>query len=457
LIHLFLSPLAMLKSGFILSFGATAGIIFLYNPLQRLFKLESFISKRTDVGFVSFIKRRIPQLIASSLLITAAAQLAILPAIVHFFGAQSVWSFLVNLLAAPLAMCGYIISITATLLNFAPLAVAGDFIFTLLTFWVRICSSLPMATLRIARFPLWLTLICILICLLSSDLSIIKQKFRSFMPLFILVAALISNLIAALSLNGCSIVFLDAGQADCAVIRTEGRVYLIDTGDSYTPAADYLSAMNYAPDAVFLSHPHTDHAGGLNNILDVCTPGIIYTSPNWHLYDIDESISESLLRAQAQGSQIVCISEGESIHLSDKTLLQVLSPSAGFSANSANDDSLILLLEHGNASALFLGDAQTSVSIDHLSDIDVLKVAHHGATDGLNAQFLARTTPSVAFIPVGYNNYGHPAGKTLDLLKSSGARVYRSDMHGAVTCRLDPDGSITVQPYFSSEDIHGLE
>jgi len=108
------------------------------------------------------------------------------------------------------------------------------------------------------------------------------------------LAVFISNGCALLSSRECSLVFLDAGEADCAVIRTEGKVYLVDTGDEYSPAADYLSAMNYKVDGVFLSHCHSDHAGGLADILKVTTPETIYISENGDHFEVDPEIFGSI-------------------------------------------------------------------------------------------------------------------------------------------------------------------
>lgn len=457
LISLIFRPFAILESSFILSYGATAGIVFLCNPLLRLVHADKFVEENTNVGlFVKGIKGILSKII-SSLVVTAAAQLAILPAVVHFFGAQPLWSFLVNLIAAPLAMLGYVLSIFATLLNSAQLAVIPDFLFGLLTRFVGVFSRLPLATVRIARFPLWLLLLCFTALFLSSDLCRLNRRVRSFLPLFVLIAIPVSNLCSHLGTIGCSIVFLDAGQADCAVIRSEGKVYLVDTGDSYTPAADYLSAMNYDVGGIFLSHSHTDHAGGLQEILEICTPETIYISENWYDFEIDETVSLALETALEKGSVIQSLSAGDEVRLSGKTLLQVLSPIAGISANSANEDSLILRVSYGESSAVFTGDAPTSVCLDKIGDVDLLKVGHHGASDGLNAQLLSELSPSVAVIPVGYNNYGHPAPQTLELLKAAGAQIYRTDENGAITCRLREDGSLVVQAHQTSEVGNGLE
>lgn len=457
LVCLLLRPSFILDSGFILSYSATAGIIFLYEPLQRLFHVHGYLAKPTDVGFVSLFTERLPRWIISTLLLSLAAQLALLPAIVHFFGAQPLCSFAINLIATPLTMIGYILSLFATLFQFKPLALAADGCFSLLNASVRFFSESPIASLRIARYPLWLVLLCAVIVFLASDLCRLGKRLRSVLPLLILFTALISSLFPILAARGCSIVFLDAGEADCAVVRTEGKIYLIDAGDAYTPAADYLSAMNYELEGVFLSHCHTDHALGLSKILEICTPKRIYLSENWNHFAVGEEVSAVIEKAVRRGSQLVALSVGDKISLSDKTLLQVLSPSAGFSTTLANEDSLILRIEYGQSSAMFCGDAPASIVSGKVGDIDLLKVAHHGANDSVNAALLAELTPSVAVIPVGRNAYAHPSADALSLFEVAGAQVWRTDLHGAVSCRLKQEGGVVVRPYQAPEVANGLE
>jgi len=270
------------------------------------------------------------------------------------------------------------------------------------------------------------------------------------LPLVVIAAFPISNLCAMTTTLGASVVFLDAGQADCAVLRTQGRVYLIDTGDDYSPAADYLSAMNYVPDGIFLSHLDSDHAGGLAEILEVCRPGKIYLSCHWANYGISEGVLTALGTAQDMGCEFEWLSAGDALALSEKTFLKVLNPMAGFSPASANDDSVVLYISYCDTGMLFSGDASAYYMPEELPDIDFLKVAHHGSARSLSADFLEKTSPSLAVISVGAgNSYGHPRQETLDLLDAADICVMRTDQSGMITCRLHKDGRIEARPYLS--------
>jgi competence protein ComEC len=76
---------------------------------------------------------------------------------------------------------------------------------------------------------------------------------------------------------------------------------------------------------------------------------------------------------------------------------------------------------------------------------DVLKVGHHGSRTSSSREFLAAVSPKEAVISVGRRNrFGHPHVSTLDALASCGARVWRTDIRGAVTVTTDGE-SIDVR------------
>ncbi len=459
LIYLFIRPTAILDAGFVLSFSASAGICLLYEPITHLLHADTLLHSRRRNG-IKGLFRRAKIWIVRMLISTLAAQLAVLPAVIHFFGTQPLFSVLVNLLAVPLAMGAYILAFIGALSGLPPIAAVGDALFGLLTDCVAFFGRLPLSTLRIARFPFWLVLLCAAILLLSSGLARIPIRIRRFLPLAVLAAVFVSNGCSALTRMGCSIVFLDAGHADCAVLRTEGKVYLFDTGDPYSPAADYISAMNYPVEAVFLSHMHIDHAGGLAQLLEVQPPKRIYISANWDAYEAEEGVNEALEAARAMGCEILPLSAGDTLQLSEETFLQVYAPTAGIYAAAANDDSLVLRIEYRGTSALFTGDASAKAVADRVSDVDLLKSGHHGAADSLSAELLLKTTPSAVIIPTGYNNYGHPSEETIGLLNRAGIRYFDTDDCGAITCRFRENGYFTIDTYLNpeiSEAAHGLE
>lgn len=107
--------------------------------------------------------------------------------------------------------------------------------------------------------------------------------------------------------------------------------------------------------------------------------------------------------------------------------------------DNENDNSNVIYLELGTLKTLFMGDASTKVETDllkqyQLSDIDILKVGHHGSKTSTSRKLIDVITPQYALISVGKNNrYGHPDKQVLNRLKQS--KIYRTDEHGSVVIR----------------------
>ena len=153
----------------------------------------------------------------------------------------------------------------------------GDFVLLCSTQLTRLCAALPLNALALPPFPLWLTLPFAAALVAVSPLTRLRKSARcallAVLPALACVAALLPGP------QGLQIAFLDAGQADAAVVLAEGDAYLVDVGLEGGPVNDYLAHIGCAPKAVFLSHPHTDHAGGLRTLLEEYVPETIYIPP----------------------------------------------------------------------------------------------------------------------------------------------------------------------------------
>jgi competence protein ComEC len=87
-------------------------------------------------------------------------------------------------------------------------------------------------------------------------------------------------------------------------------------------------------------------------------------------------------------------------------------------------------------------DAQQAMLANHEPvTAEVLNVPHHGAGTSIQPFFQA-VHDTVAVVSVGPNTYGHPVPRTLDWLRESGARVFRTDRSGTVVIRFEPPGLV---------------
>jgi competence protein ComEC len=124
--------------------------------------------------------------------------------------------------------------------------------------------------------------------------------------------------------------------------------------------------------------------------------------------------------------------------------VQVLFPPRDWSvgARPQNNDSMVLRVSYGDSSVLLEGDAEKQVerriAALHHPSANLVKVGHHGSANATTPELIASARPQFAIISVGSgNSFGLPRNEVLGRLAEAGARVYRTDLNGAVTFYLD--------------------
>lgn len=108
--------------------------------------------------------------------------------------------------------------------------------------------------------------------------------------------------------------------------------------------------------------------------------------------------------------------------------------------NNENDNSNVLYFIVNNYKFLLMGDAGVDSEKDildeyNLSDIDVLKVGHHGSKTSSDKEFINEMNSKYGIISVGKNNrYGHPNKEVLNNLNNS--KIYRTDKQGSIMFKI---------------------
>ena len=108
--------------------------------------------------------------------------------------------------------------------------------------------------------------------------------------------------------------------------------------------------------------------------------------------------------------------------------------------DNENDSSSVIYIELDGYKFLFMGDAGVGREKDildkyNLSDIDVLKVGHHGSNTSSSKEFIYEINPNYFIISVGKNNrYGHPNKEVLNNLSDS--KIYRTDQDGSIMFKI---------------------
>jgi competence protein ComEC len=408
----------------------------------------------------------IPVRVREALVLSVATQCGTWPLTAAVFLQFAPYAVLANLAVVPCVAATMALGTAQLAMAWsAPLAQASANLNSWLLAWmlgvVQILANLPEARIAMTPAPAW--------CIVGYDAALVAAPFLLRAGARTAAAAAIAVAIGFVVLpprlydGRLRVTMLDVGQADAIVVQTPaGHAFLVDAGgrlergnqggDSIAEAIGerivvpfLLRSGIHRLDAIIVSHPHGDHAGGVAPVLrrlrvaELADGGQPYGG---HAYQ------DALATARAQRVPLVYPRAGWEWRFDDGVTLHFLGPSLPFIASSRNDineNSVAFILRYHSFCMLFTGDAGATAESRFLAEgidlrCDVLKVGHHGSAYGSTAAFIAAVRPRYAIVSVGRHNlFGHPAAQTLETLERFRARIYRTDESGAV--RVATDGS----------------
>jgi len=252
---------------------------------------------------------------------------------------------------------------------------------------------------------------------------------------------------APLEGNVLRVHFIDVGQGDSVLVQTpDGRNVLVDAGDesSGDKVVNYLLDKGvHRIDLLVITHPHSDHIGGLPRVLDEFGVSRVLDAGYPHG---SRTYADVLAAIESRKIDYKTVQDYREPEVGPQVSFELLWPPADYemgSESELNNGSIVLRLKYGSVSVLLTGDIQDEAEGKLLADHQdlqstILKVAHHGSEYSTSNEFLQVVKPDFAVISVGANNdYGHPAKDTLERLAASGAQVFRSDENGTVVFTSD--------------------
>jgi competence protein ComEC len=471
LLILALSPLALFDIGFQLSFAGVLAILYAH----RLLHPPTAAAPRWDEGPPS-LAARVKARLRDAVFIAAFASLGTAPLIVYYFQRLPLVAPLANIVVLPLASVAVPFALVAAFaaqivpaLGEILLSCAG-MLMTWMYAVIRACAELPLAAPRLGAVSLPLVVLAYGVLLLAP-----YSRAHRWARWGVVGGAVLGGLWFSwpwLFPDGrgrLQVTFLDVGQGEASFVRfPHGATMLIDGGGSYRDDFD-IGARVVAPflwyqrvrglDYAVATHPHPDHAKGLRYIVQSFRLRQFWDNgaplqSAWY-----REIREAALQ---RGVYRDVVAEGFTSATIDGVRLELLHPTAAFRPQGErrprsqedrdeNNRSLVLKLTYGAVSVLFPGDIEREAE-DFLlhtgRDVQatILKAPHHGSHTSSSEAFLRAVGPSVVMFSVQRDNrFGHPNPAVLARYEALGARVFRTDEHGAITVRTD-GRSVWIEP-----------
>jgi len=437
--------LVVFDLSFLLSAGATAGLMSLSRPLER--------------WLVDHTLRLPPRLrpkatwVAHAVSPTLAATFPCAPILARFAPTQPLGGVLANLLAVPL---GEAIALPVCLLHVLAAPVPA------VEFGAAFVAT---GALRLVRFiaHAFAHFHALLIPIPPPNGWQLGFFALGFLTLVRCHGHGRRELLVGLTLATVLAELFDVGQGDAALLDLPtGEAMLIDGGGLVGSPVD-TGVRVIAPalrdrrrtrlSAVVLSHPHPDHFTGLVSGLSGIEVGALWDTGQGEREGARGGYAALLANMRLAHVPVVRPDTLCGAHDIGGARIEVLAPCPGPSPDRGpNDNSLVLRVSFGRRAFLFVGDSEHEAERDLVAlgparlHADVLKVGHHGSRTSSSDAFLAAVAPTFGVISVGLRNrFGHPHPNALAALARAHVTVFRTDRDGAIAAWTDGE-RVEVRP-----------
>ncbi|MEP1151072.1 MAG: DNA internalization-related competence protein ComEC/Rec2 [Balneola sp.] len=443
LVILIIDPTQLFEVGFQLSFAAVLIILLVLPVIQS--KIPYWIRIKWYGTPIMVI------------IISLVVQFGLYPLQAYYFGEVSIISPIANALFVP--FLGIIVPLSLFALIIGLLLPSVGFILNypsllfleLLNDFVNFSTSLSWAWFQVLKPSSFLFLFWSFFILMVGSWRnpALKWKLMACALASVFVIQTV-GLVQTFRSKDLTVVVFDVGQGDASLIKTpSGKHYLIDTG-TWNPGSNsgenillpYFKENNITKlDAVFLSHPHADHIGGIISLINGIEIDTIYNSG----FQYDSNLYENYIKlAKAKHIPVISLHAGERINVDEEILILALGAEGPQFNDDPNQHSLVLNVLYKKNEFLFTGDAgeaQERRLLENYGDLlntDFLKVGHHGSRTSSELFFLQAVTPEISVVSVANNNkFQHPHQEAVQRLETIKSDIYFTGRDKALVFKSD--------------------
>ena len=460
-IILMISPKQLGNIGFQLSFLAVLSIVTLFpifkERVNLLFTITSPISSKVLTAILDLF------------FVSLAAQLGTLAITIYYFHKIPIVSLVANMVVVPLI--GIIVATGMSFLLLGSLfpymaklwAATLEGAIDFMLWFVQQCAQVDWAYVT-TRSIHWYELLILILVVFAVTILKARVVIRFWIILGLMWGSVHfwRELIRAPDLE---VVMLDVGQGDAILIHAPNdKTILVDAGLRFggkdmgrDVIAPYLRHRNWPQiDLLILTHPHNDHMGGAQYLVEnypigrILMPDIEYDSYGYN------KLRESIDIRKIPTSQVFAGHIDSSLK---PIYFRITGPKLydhESQPSNVNNTSLVMQLFYGEATMMLTGDGEEHVERDQLAlgkllRCDIIKAPHHGSKTSSSQAYLNLIQPDICLISLGKNNkFKHPSPITLDKYAKLGTEVFRTDIEGALIYRSD--GKVWYQQKWKSDN-----
>lgn len=416
-----INPFYIFNTGFILSFTITFFIL-LFNEYNSV---KSGLKSILIISLLSFFS-------SLPIIINMSYEINIISSINNIFFIPFVTNivFPVSIISVIFPKISYVLNILTTFMEYVS----------------NVSSNIVNITIY---FPYFNKISIVFYYLFLILFIKLKKKKYLFLILFILLFLKIKPMFN----RNTILYFLDVGQGDSLLIRTKNnKSIMVDTGGKLTYKKEKWELKNrnfdiekntIIPfiksiginkiDYLFLTHGDYDHMGETINLVNnFKVEKVIFNCGEFN--QLEQALIKVLDKKKIK--YYSCIKE---LNIDNNKLYFLQTKEY----DNENDNSNVIYTELNGYKFMFMGDAGIEKEKDilekyNISNIDVLKVGHHGSKTSSSKIFIDEIEPKYSIISVGKNNrYGHPNKEVLNILDES--KIYRTDQDGSIMFKIKND------------------